>query len=474
MIRFAILAGVSTDGQAAEEKTSIPSQIETCRRVIAQHGVESAGPYILDGYTRSGYDSLADAMDDIPPLQAAIEAATANQYDILIVDNFDRFGDLAYMIGTRYKKLKKQIYSARQSGRVVSPGEYDPYADDAINIHMHVGGIIQGYRINKLRRGYSIGVPARIDAGLHSLQIPYGYELQRRDQPAIPIPEQTALLVQMKNWLFDGLSLTEITRRANESGIPTKRGKRWDITAVRRVLDNPYYAGLVAFGKTSAHKRLPRSRWMLKPGSHQPLWDAETYNKILSELDRRQQGRTRKTIHTLSGLCVCTLCGSTMYRGGGLHDRSYLSCNTWGAGHPMIEYKTALKLIACEIAKAIHIEAVTPSVSPGSWDADLKLLTDQRARVQEGYETGIYNNSEALKKITAIEKQIDDIKRKIHEVEKGSARRKTLLELAQQSPEALENWVKNGNAVEVNRVLQSIISGVIIAPNQTVQKIDFR
>jgi len=472
-IRFAILAAVSTDEQAAADKTSIPSQIETCRKVITQYGAETAGPYILDGYSRSGYDALSDAMENIPPLKSAIEDATANQYDILIVDNFDRFGDLAYMIGTRCKKLKKQIYSARQSGRVVPPAEYDPYADDSINIHMHVGGIIQGYRINKMRRGYNIGIPARLDAGLHTLQIPFGYELQRRDQPAIPIPDQTPLIIKMKNWLFDGLSLAEITSRANDSGIPTKRGKRWDITGVRRVLENHYYAGLVASGKTKLHKRLPRSQWTLKPGSHQALWNVETYNEILAELGNRTQGRTQKAIYTLSGLCVCALCGETMYRGGGQHGRSYLSCNTWGNHHPMIESKSALGLVAHAVANAIHIEAVTPSIKSNSWDTDMQSLIAQRTRVQDGYETGIYNSSEASKKINAIEKQIDGIKRKIHAAEMCSVRRKTLLELARQTPEALQIWIQTGDAAEVNRVLQSIISGIIISPDQTVKSIEF-
>jgi hypothetical protein len=163
-----------------------------------------------------------------------------------------------------------------------------------------------------------------------------------------------------------------------------------------------------------------------------------------------------------------------MYRGGGKQGKPYISCLTWRAGHPMLEYKTALELVSSEIAAAIRIEAVTPSITPASWDSDLQRLTSQRTRVQEGYEAGIYNSAEAFRKINAVEKQIDGIKRKIHEVEKGASRRKTLLALAQQSAASLENWVKSGNAAEVNRVLHSIISRVIISPDRTVQKIEFR
>lgn len=68
MIRFATLAGVSSDVQKGEDKASIPDQIKTCRAVIKQLGGIEIDVYIMDGYSRSGYDSLDVAMGDIPPL----------------------------------------------------------------------------------------------------------------------------------------------------------------------------------------------------------------------------------------------------------------------------------------------------------------------------------------------------------------------------------------------------------------------
>lgn len=475
MIRFAIFAAVSTEGQAAEDKASIPAQISTCQRVIAQYGIEVA-QYTLDGYSRTGYDSLQDAMNDIPPLKHAIEDAAANRYDILIVDNFDRFGDLAYMMGTRFKKLRKQIYSARQSGRVVPPEEYDPYADDSMSIHMHVGGIIQNYRINKIRRGYNIGIPNRLDKGLHALQVPFGYKHGMRDQPAAQIPEQIKLVRQMKDWLFEGCTLGEITRRANDSGVPTQRGKQWDITAVHRVLDNPYYAGLVVHGKTSAKRRLPRSRWVIKPGIHTPVWDEATYHAILAELDRRQQGKNKKSVYSLSGVLICAMCGSRMYRSGsGKNERIYLSCGVHFQKHPMIEYKNALALVAGYLPEAIRNEARTSSKKiSAEFDRDLAELSAQREVIQRGYEARLYTLPEAQKKIIAIENRMDEIKRKQLDLKKNESSRKVLLDLAKQSPEAIENWLLTADAVTVNRALHAMLEGIIINREQQIEKVLFR
>src|SRR5690349_8041945 len=149
-VKFGILVGVSSDVQV-EDKASIPDQIQTCRATIEQLGGEEVGCYVMDGYSRTGYDSLADAMEDIPPLKEAIQAAEKNQYDVLILDNWDRLGDLGQLVHTRYKKYRKQIYSARQSGRLHDPDTYDPYSDESAGIDMHIQAIIQQYRMNKIR-----------------------------------------------------------------------------------------------------------------------------------------------------------------------------------------------------------------------------------------------------------------------------------------------------------------------------------
>src|SRR5688572_3316230 len=101
IFRFATYAAVSSDKQAAEDKDSLSDQVKTARSAgIAQGGVETAGPFILDGYSRTNYVNLSDALHDIPPLADAIKAVEQNLFDVLIVDNIERFGDLAPMIAT--------------------------------------------------------------------------------------------------------------------------------------------------------------------------------------------------------------------------------------------------------------------------------------------------------------------------------------------------------------------------------------
>src|SRR5688572_29020094 len=211
--RFSCYAAVSSDRQAEEEKESLPDQIKMARKAgNDQGGIETAGPFILDGYSRTGYVNLSDALEDIPPLRDALEADEKNLYDVLIVENDERLGDLAPMIATKFSQYRKQIHSARQSGPIQDPETYNPQHDESLNILMHVEGLIQGYRINKLRRGFSIGMPRRVQNGLTPSRVPYGYTKVDSKTPPEINPEEVAKLIQARDLLMAGESYRNISK----------------------------------------------------------------------------------------------------------------------------------------------------------------------------------------------------------------------------------------------------------------------
>ena len=87
MIRVVILVAVSSETQAADDKASIPHQIETCRKFIqANNGIETA-VYTLDGFSRFGYYDLTKAMEDIPPLNDCLTAAAHASFDGILLDH---------------------------------------------------------------------------------------------------------------------------------------------------------------------------------------------------------------------------------------------------------------------------------------------------------------------------------------------------------------------------------------------------
>lgn len=475
-IRYAILAGVSTEKQATPDKLSIPEQLKFVREKMHGQGIETAGPYIMDGYSRSGYDSLEVAMQEIPPLHDAIQAATADQYDILVMDNFDRLGDLGFIVMTRFKKLRRQLYSVRQSARLVQPSEYDPYTSESDETQMHVEGIIQAYRINKLRRAWRTGVPERARKGLHPLTIPYGYRLTGKDQPVTANPTELKLVRQMIDAYLQGTPLQGIVDLANASGIQPRRSASWQIAVIKRIIHNPFYAGIVQFGKfkTVLGKRvpLPPSEWVTSRGQHEPLIDEATHHAILAETERRNGQRSRAQNYALTGLLSCAICHSHLHRHNRVH-RTYpvdLSCPN---GHVHIHYALALKLVAHDIIKGIQLAAQQPSETPEHASERFlrakKGILAERAEIQAGYEAKIYTLTEAHQKIVAIETKLEQLTRQHEHATLHAQQRQLLLQLADQDLADIRAWILTDTPGEVNHLLTALCETITITPRYELQ-----
>jgi len=484
MFRYAIFSSVSSDAQAQEDKGSLDDQIKTARRAGEQQGgTETAGPFILDGYSRTGYVNLSDALKDIPPLKAAIDSAEAGEYDVLILDNLERLGDLAPMIATLFKRYKKQIHSARQPSRIFDPSDYDPFSDESSDIMIHVEGIIQKYRLNKLRRNLVLGIKRRVETGRYSTSFPYGYRRGAdKADPLTLVPPVATLLIQLKDAFLAGGALRLLTQMAEESGVPGPQGGRWHGYTLRRILCNPFYAGKVFYQrwKMTGYKTTPGTgkRWGvmklnqdahdLRDGKHPALWTWEEHLRILEEMEERYRRYPRHDPHNFSGLLVCTVCGKRVR----LRGRKYRCSST--PDHIALTESDANRLIAQSLAEALRNYQETTdaarSVDPSR--ESVAELQKRIARIQHQVETdsGMYTAGEALEKISALRAQIkrtesrhEDLQHQAAARQHRMARREELLPKLHLLPHL---FAQEEPAVN-NRMLRDILTTICVTPQHT-------
>lgn len=494
MFRFAIFAAVSSDPQAREDKASLGDQVKTARAAgIQQGGIETAGPFVLDGYSRTGYVNLSDALEDIPPLAEAIQAAQQDQYDVLVMDNVERMGDLAPMLSTLFKKHRKQLHSARQSGRVHDPAGYDPTADESGDIMIHVEGIIQKYRLNKLRRGWNIGIPKRIDRGLPPFRVPFGYTRVSKDEP--PVQNESAVhVLKMKDWLLQGRPLAWIADELMRAGVTPPRSKagRWNVESIRHILLNPFYAGVVAIGQKKPEpgkkgkryrQRTAQSEWRSGAGKHQALWDEEMMLAIQNEFARRMGLKNyAKTVYPLAGLLRCTHCKQKLIRRHvGRHGKLVpgLGCKHGGA-HVIMEYTEAIE----RLAREIRTELLDRQNRPVPIDQerqqlrqDIAALQAERAEVQEAWRHKIYSTEEASSRIQALELSERTKQNQLERLEHAQQTRAEFhaltSEMANYSAEEICVWIGNDDPVVVNRVLSMLCANVWVTPEHELS-VDWR
>jgi len=489
-IRFGILAGVSSDIQV-QDKASIPDQINTCRRAIQQLGGVEVNCFTMDGYSRTGYDSLADAMNDIPPLKEAIESAEQNAYDVLILDNWDRLGDLGQLVHTRFKRYRKQLFSARQSSRLHDPETYTPYMDESAGIDMHIQGILQSYRINKLRRGWGIGMPKRVENGLTPLRVPFGYRWVNKKSPPELEPQKAALILQMADLLLQGRSMNAIAQYADQSGIaPPNGGDKWDASTIRYMLANPYYAGVVGIHRTkyihdpkrkNKHRPIaePYNKWVIGQGKHERIWDEVRHRAIVYELDRRREtNKYYSARFPLSGLLTCSECRGKLHRrsnGHGARRRKVLSCAV-GSSHISLEYEDGLDLVINALSEVLSDQPYQDNgpKAPDVIDhtqAALEDLAKLRRRVQVGYESGIYNQVEAAEKLREIEKQVQALDQQTEARRRQADIRAEFTGQIQEYLPNLSVWIREDDPAVVNRILSALFRDIIIHPDHTVDLI---
>ena len=119
--------------------------------------------------------------------------------------------------------------------------------------------------------------------------------------------------------LLGGAPLRSIARAWNAGGLTTTVGHEWEPYAVRAVLANPRYAGLVAPPRSAETATATHNLGLsdLTPGTWEPLVTPETWaaaRDLLTDPARRSgPGAMPRTL--LSGIATCAVCGAGMKAG---------------------------------------------------------------------------------------------------------------------------------------------------------------
>ena len=153
----------------------------------------------------------------------------------------------------------------------------------------------------------------------------YGYQKDHEDKNKLVIDEYAAKIVKnIFTWKLDGMSNLAIANRLNENGIfsPLEYKKsygehystgfqagivsKWSAVAVKRILTNEIYTGMMVQGKREkvnykVDKILekPESEWFKVEGTHEAIISKEDYQKCTAAFKSRYQSREgkRKSAH---------------------------------------------------------------------------------------------------------------------------------------------------------------------------------
>jgi hypothetical protein len=506
-IRYAIWAAVSTDAQAADDKYSLVEQEARCRSTATDKGwLEAAAPYIVRGESRTRWVNLSDAEQAIPELKTLLDDARDGKFDVVVCHEFDRFRELLDPVARTLSHYGVQLYSVSQPLEPQRPGDYSPYTNDSEFILRGMNQMISRASVANLRRKYFANMPKRVtEKGLSAASLPWGYkkpEGHETDPSVVPvqIPELVQYLILMKDMLLAGRSTYQITAELDRLGAPIpkarlrKKTKRtlWDATTVTRLLRNPYYAGYVRWGVTKTkhdirtgkitRENQPAHQVIMARGAHEPLWDDETHQAILAELERRTPSHRGHITRQLTGLLHCSICGAMLWR----HTRHnhhkentpyYITwrCSEAFAAHMVVLDDDMLKAVAKELENQILHQGDSP-VEAKSYTDELEQLRQKRSRIGDAFTNGLFDLAEFSHRVEDIDSRIKELEnnQKISDSRQATSlmRKKALDNLREvMSQVDLDEYFRTCDRQEVNAALHYIFSEIIVNPNGEIVKV---
>ena len=315
------------DGSAKRESDSISSQRELARSFVReQPDMELFDIYIDDGYSGANFDR-----PDFKRMMADIENGNVN---CVVVKDLSRFGR-DYIEAGRFIQKTFPAFSVRF---IAITDHYDSLTADQSTTSLvipvknfvndsycqDISEKVKSHQRVKREKGKFIGAFAV-----------YGYQKDHEDKNKLVIDEYAAKIVKnIFTWKLDGMSNLAIANRLNENGIfsPLEYKKsygehystgfqagivsKWSAVAVKRILTNEIYTGMMVQGKREkvnykVDKILekPESEWFKVEGTHEAIISKEDYQNVqrLLKVDTRA-GKGKEKAHMFSGLLFCGDC----------------------------------------------------------------------------------------------------------------------------------------------------------------------
>lgn len=509
MIRYAIWVAVSTQEQATGDKASLVEQEAQCRaKANAKGWLETHAPFVVPGESRTRWVNLRDAEDAIPALHDMLDSAQRGEFDVVVLYDYSRLRELLDQVSRTLAAYHVQLYSIGQPVEPQSPEQFDPYMTDTSNAVQFVSKLTSGAEINALRRRYRLGVPRRVsDKGLHPVGVlPYGYRKppgRETDRDVVPVldPAIANVLRLAKDKFLSGMSLPEVVKWMNTTGVKPRKGGSWSWTSLNHILRNPFYAGVVSHGlyRSVRDPRTGNSRVTLTKdrakileaeGKHEALWSIEEHRLILDEYKRRWRTYKGSKTHRLSRLLYCGVCGSALHVTYIRHtgdeptddNRGWYCRQGHGEGRKwetFIMDNLAVQLVAdrlvVDIAKQKLSELPNPISHAPEFQKALSDLLERKERLTDALEDGTLDVASYRERVKSLDTRISQVKAELEGVEaelQGAASRHKMFMSLAEAIDTAPDFVFHAPAHEVNTALRLLVARIVV--NEGKVTIEYR
>ncbi|RXT08845.1 recombinase family protein [Ammoniphilus sp. CFH 90114] len=337
-IKVAIYARVSTTEQA-EEGYSIDEQVRILNKWCLENGYEVYKEYIDRGVSGKSINKRL-------ALQQMMVDVNEKRFNMVLVWKTNRLARNLLDI------LK--IVDLLHRNNVTFRSHSDNHETETPNgkLHFHVMAAVAEYERANIAENVKMGMLARARQGSWNGGKVLGYNTVETTNKSSSKKKSTKLVINEKEaqtvkrifeLYVEGNGYKSIANTINKEGHRSKKGNFFSIIAVKNILTNPVYVGLVRYNVRRDWNDKRRNNInptpIIQEGLHSPIITKEVWDKAQSILKSRTGKPNR--IHTgefpLTGILKCPKCGAGMVLGRTTNRRKdgtkrvleYYVCGAW-------------------------------------------------------------------------------------------------------------------------------------------------
>ncbi len=488
--RAALYARFSSDNQREE---SIDAQLRAMREYCQRNKVVITNEYC--DHARSA------TTDDRPEFQKMIRESKNCDFDLVIVHKLDRFSRDRYDSAYYKRELKKCGVS------LVSVLENLDDSPESIILESVLEGMSEYYSRNLAREVMKGMRESALQCRAIGGFAPFGYKVNPETKH-YEINEEEADAVRM---IFDnvlhGVGYSEIISNLNAMGFRTRGGNVFGKNSLYEILRNEKYHGVYVFnraagkdynGRRNNHRSKPIGDMIRIEGGVPAIVSEEVWEGVQAILKKRTQHRTTnnsgKETYLLTGKIVCGECGASytgVRRFSGRSKLKYVSyqCSNRKRTASSVCHNKEIRreyletFIMQEIARIVFDSANIPKLVKeyykyhAEFDTEsqdkLKMLQGSLQSVTKKIDNIVAavantGSSALLNSLETYEKEREEIRAKIEEVEKHSKTQVVTEMMVELAYEYARGMYLSGE-VEMHRQLLNLYLDKVVVYNDHIE-----
>ena len=285
-LRVTDYARVSTDH--LEQKKSLQNQVEHFEHFIK----ENPNWTYIPGYVDDGITGTSDIKRD--HFMQMIEDARSGKFDLIVTKEISRFS-------------RNTLDSIKYTRELLSYGVAVLFVNDNINtampdseLRLTIMASMAQDEIRRLSERVKFGMNRAIERGeILGNDMLYGYK-KDKEKGVLQVIFNEAKVVRRIYELYaiEELTLSQISKVLNQEGLRTSQNKKWCISTISRMIENPKYKGYYCAKKTETVdymtkkiKYFEKDEWILYEDKIRipPIVDEELWERANHRLIRRKK-----------------------------------------------------------------------------------------------------------------------------------------------------------------------------------------